>query len=103
MLTGVVNIAVFAAFQRRVGGCEGSKAELKGMCGMRQLAASRYGRQKRQDVATDVATKDCQVRWDGCRVYGMSGRGRGRARGRARARARAARDTARQQRMRWMR
>ena|SRR5689334_20212419 len=50
-------------------------------------------------MATEVATKDCQMRWDGCRAYGMSGW----RRGRAKVGARATRNAARWQRMRWMR
>jgi hypothetical protein len=49
MLTGAVNIAVFAAFWPCVGGVLLSDAEFKPSGGDRQLDISRYGWQKRQD------------------------------------------------------
>ena len=49
MLTGIVNIAVFAAFRMCAGPPFALIAEFKPCCGDRQLDIARYGRQKRQD------------------------------------------------------
>ena len=65
MLTGAVNIAVFAAFWPRVGRLLLSNAEFKPVCRICELDVSRYGWQKRQDPArsgNEVATK-----WQGRR------------------------------------
>src|SRR5579859_4275478 len=51
MLTGMVNIAVFAAFWPRVGGILRSTAAFKPVCRDRQLDVSCYGWQKRQETA----------------------------------------------------
>ena len=51
MLTGAVNIAVFAAFWPRVGRLLLSNAEFKPVCRICELDVSRYGWQKRQDPA----------------------------------------------------
>ena len=48
MLTGMVNIAVFAAFWPRVAGILRSDAEFKPICRLWQLDISHYGRQKWQ-------------------------------------------------------
>src|SRR5690348_11323472 len=48
MLTGMVNIAVFAAFWPCVRGILLSNAEFTPCCAIRQLDIWRYGRQKRQ-------------------------------------------------------
>ena len=52
MLTGMVNIAVFAAFHTCVGSPFVLIAEFKGVCGDQPLDVSRYGWQKRQETAT---------------------------------------------------
>jgi hypothetical protein len=52
MLTGMVTIAVFAAFWPCVMGALLSDAEFKRVCASHQLDVSRYGRQKRQETAT---------------------------------------------------
>jgi hypothetical protein len=52
MLTGAVNIAVFAAFWPRAGSVLCSTAEFKRLCRLTELDIARYGRQKRQEVAT---------------------------------------------------
>jgi hypothetical protein len=49
MLTGAVNIAVFAAFRPRVEGILLSDAAFKRVCESRERDVSRYGWQKRQD------------------------------------------------------
>src|SRR5690242_15538533 len=49
MLTGLVNIAVFAAFSFCIGGDLLSNAAFKPVCGSRQLDVSRDGRQERHD------------------------------------------------------
>src|SRR5690242_6340837 len=51
MLSGMVNIAVFAAFHMCVGLRSLSNAAFKPVCGPRQLDISRYGWQKRQETA----------------------------------------------------
>jgi len=51
MLTRLVNIAVFAAFAFRAGGILLSKAGFKPCGAIRQLDISRYGWQKRHDLA----------------------------------------------------
>ena len=56
MLTGMVNIAVFAAFWPRVRGILLPNAAFKPVCASRPLDVSRYGRQKRQDRGKKVAT-----------------------------------------------
>jgi hypothetical protein len=55
MLTGMVNIAIFAAFWPRVVDNLCPKAEFKGLCGAQPLDIARYGWQKRQDVARGMA------------------------------------------------
>src|SRR5690348_945721 len=52
MLTGMVNIAVFAAFRCVITVVLRSNAEFKPVCRERPLDVSRYGWQKRQEVAT---------------------------------------------------
>src|SRR5690348_233212 len=52
MLTGMVNIAVFAAFRFCVGGGLRSDAEFKRVCRDCQLDVWCYGWQKRQETAT---------------------------------------------------
>jgi hypothetical protein len=49
MLTGLVHIAVFAAFWPRIGGVILSNAASKPICRDWRLDVSCYGRQKRQD------------------------------------------------------
>src|SRR5689334_15596042 len=49
MLTGAVNIAVFAAFCCVIGGVLLSDAEFKRVCGLRELDVWCYGWQKRHD------------------------------------------------------
>ena len=56
MLTATVNIAVFAAFQSRVGHVLLSIPQFKPLCALRQLDVSCYGWQKRQDRGKKVAT-----------------------------------------------
>src|SRR5690242_18972613 len=51
MLTGMVNIAVFAAFRWCVGDTFRVSAEFKPICGLHELDVSRYGRQRRQETA----------------------------------------------------
>src|SRR5690242_2259570 len=60
-LTGMVNIAVFAAFCWCVGGALLSNPEMKRLCRDRRLDAWRYGWQKRQETARWVA-KTAKVR-----------------------------------------
>ena len=52
MLTGLVNIAVFAAFRFCVGRLLLSTAEFKPFCGPHPLDILRYGWQRRQETAT---------------------------------------------------
>jgi hypothetical protein len=52
----MVNIAVFAAFRIGFAALIGFTSEFKRVCENRQLDISRYGRQKRQEVARFVAT-----------------------------------------------
>ena len=68
MLTGVVNIAVFAAFGWCARRTIGSNAAFKRVCREWQLDVSRYGRQKRQETARSgkVGGKSGTV-WRGCR------------------------------------
>ena len=54
-LTGMVNIAVFAAFQPRVGGVLLANAGFKPVCRGWQRDVSRSGWQKRQDRGKEVA------------------------------------------------
>jgi hypothetical protein len=61
MLTGVVNIAVFAVFQFCRGRRSGADAELKAVCGMWQRDISRYGRQRWQETARDVCRLGCKT------------------------------------------
>ena len=51
MLTVVVNIAVFAAFHVVIGNTSGARVAFKGVCAIRQLDISCYGRQKWQETA----------------------------------------------------
>ena len=51
MLTIPVNIAVFAVFRICFARCSAGIAEFKRLCRERQRDVSRYGRQKRQEVA----------------------------------------------------
>jgi hypothetical protein len=55
MLTGVVNIAIFAAFWHCVTGVLGSNAEFKRVCLLVELDIACYGWQKRQKVAREMA------------------------------------------------
>src|SRR5690348_15529249 len=52
MLTGMVNIAVFAAFRCVIGSVLRSDAAFKRVCADRPLDVWRYGWQKRQETAT---------------------------------------------------
>ena len=52
MLTGMVNIAVFAAFRFAIGIIPYTNAEFKRIRGSRQLDFARSERQKRHDLAT---------------------------------------------------
>jgi hypothetical protein len=56
MLTGMVNIAVFAAFRFCCGYVLLSNAEFKPFSAPWELDVSHYGWQKRQDRGNDVAT-----------------------------------------------
>ena len=63
MLTGMVNIAVFAAFRMCAGPPFALIAEFKPVCGDRQLDIPRYRRQKWQDRGKngkDVARGCCR-------------------------------------------
>jgi hypothetical protein len=73
MLTGMVNVAVFAAFRFMIGIISHENFEFKRVRGSRQRDSWRYGWQKRQDRGKEVATdgkvggksgKD--VRWCKC-------------------------------------
>ena len=55
MLTGMVNIAVFAAFHTVIGDVPRVNAEFKPCGVVWQLDIARYGWQKRQDVARRMA------------------------------------------------
>ena len=55
MLTGLVNIAVFAAFSSCVRCHLLANAEFKPICGPHERDIARYGWQKRQEVATGMA------------------------------------------------
>jgi len=62
-LTGLVNIAVFAAFRCGIGRHLRSNAEFKPRGANGQLDVSCYGRQKRQEVArngNEMATTVCR-------------------------------------------
>ncbi len=55
MLTGVVNIAVFAAFHCVIPGGLPSNAEFKPVCGLEELDIWCYGRQQWQETARGMA------------------------------------------------
>src|SRR5690348_7593312 len=65
MLTGLVNIAVFAAFAHVYAGRDGARREFKPCGGDRQRDIARYGWQKRQKVAREC----CRFGRGCCRCY----------------------------------
>ncbi len=81
MLTGVVNIAVFAAFWPRVGDDLRPNAEFKPVCRDRELDVSCYGRQKRHDrgkngkASGTVLTDSGTIWYVHGAVYDVAGQG----------------------------
>jgi hypothetical protein len=76
MLTGLVNIAVFAAFAFCVGYHLPSNPDFKPSCGDWQLDIWCYGRQKRQETARGMAKTARSGK-----VGGKNGKDLGRCRG----------------------
>ena len=71
-LTGMVTIAVFAAFWPRVGRVLHSTAEFKQLCRPTKLDVSCYGWQKRHDRGKKVATDGTVGGKNGTGVSGSS-------------------------------